>query len=35
MEIVVKAYFPNLKVTEVPCTWVDREEGESKFRIIK
>ncbi len=35
MEIVVKAHFSGFKVTQVPCTWTDREEGESKFKILK
>ncbi|GBD96595.1 MAG TPA: glycosyltransferase [Nitrospirae bacterium] len=35
IEIVTKAHFSGYKVTEIPCTWTDREEGESRFRIIK
>jgi dolichol-phosphate mannosyltransferase len=35
MEIVVKAHFSGYKVTEVPCTWTDRLDGQSKFRIFK
>ena len=35
MEIVTKAHFSGYKVTEIPCAWTDREEGESRFRIIK
>ncbi len=35
MEIVVKAHFGGFRVTEVPCTWMDREKGESRFRILK
>jgi len=35
MEITVKAYFSGYKVTEIPCTWTDREAGESRFRIAK
>jgi dolichol-phosphate mannosyltransferase len=35
MEIVVKAHFSGFRVTEIPCTWTDREEGKSRFRIIK
>ena len=35
MEIVVKAHFGGHKVTEVPCTWMDREKGESKFRLLQ
>jgi dolichol-phosphate mannosyltransferase len=35
MEIVVKAHFAGYKVTQVPCTWIDRTAGESRFRIFK
>ena len=35
MEIVLKAYFSGFKVTEVPCTWTDRQEGKSRFKIFK
>jgi dolichol-phosphate mannosyltransferase len=35
MEIVVKAHFSGYKVTQVPCTWTDRQDGQSKFRIFK
>ena len=35
MEIVVKAHFSGFKVTEIPCTWTDRAEGKSRFRIIE
>ena len=35
MEIVTKAHFSGYKVTEIPCAWTDREEGESRFRIFK
>jgi dolichol-phosphate mannosyltransferase len=35
MEIVVKAHFAEYKVTEVPCTWTDRQAGQSRFRIFK
>jgi glycosyltransferase involved in cell wall biosynthesis len=35
MEIVVKAHFAGFRVTELPCTWTDREEGKSRFRILK
>jgi glycosyltransferase involved in cell wall biosynthesis len=35
IEIVTKAHFSGYKVTEVPCTWTDREKGESRFRIVK
>jgi dolichol-phosphate mannosyltransferase len=35
MEIVVKAHFAGFMVTELPCTWTDRAEGQSRFRIAK
>jgi len=35
MEIVTKAHFSGYKVTEVPCTWRDRQTGKSRFKIIK
>jgi glycosyltransferase involved in cell wall biosynthesis len=35
MEIVTKAHFSGFKVTEVPCTWLDRVKGESRFRLFK
>jgi glycosyltransferase involved in cell wall biosynthesis len=35
MEIVVKAYFSGYKITELPCTWTDRQAGSSRFRIFK
>lgn len=35
MEIVVKAHFAGFKVTELPCTWTDRQAGKSKFKIFK
>jgi len=35
MEIVVKAHFAGYKITELPCTWTDRQAGHSKFRIFK
>ena len=35
MEIVVKAYFTGYKITELPCTWTDRQAGHSRFRIFK
>lgn len=35
IELVTKAHFSGYKVTEVPCTWTEREKGESRFRIIK
>lgn len=35
MELVVKAHFGGFKVTEVPSTWLDREQGQSRFKILK
>lgn len=35
MEIVVKAHFSGFKVTEVPCVWMDRQKGKSRFKILK
>lgn len=35
MEMVVKAHFNGFKVTEVPCTWTDRTQGQSRFKIMK
>lgn len=35
MEIVIKAHFSGYKVTEVPCTWRDRQTGKSRFKLIK
>lgn len=35
MEIVIKAHFSGFKVTEVPCTGVDRRQGESRFKIFR
>jgi len=33
MEIVIKAHFAGHRVTEIPCTWQDRQRGASRFRI--
>lgn len=35
IEIVVKAYARGMKITEVPCSWWDRSEGESRFQLKK
>ncbi len=35
VEIPLKAYFLGYKITEIPTTWLNRKEGESKFEIIK
>lgn len=34
MEIVVKAHFLGFKVTEIPCIWLARQKGESRFKIL-
>ncbi len=35
MEILLKGFFlKGAKVTEVPTTWYDRTEGESRFRLV-
>ena len=34
-EIVVKAYALGLRIAEVPCSWWDRSNGESRFRLAK
>lgn len=34
-EIVVKAFARRMKITEVPCSWRDRSQGESRFRLIE
>lgn len=35
MEIVVKAHFSGFRITEVPCIWMDRQKGKSRFKILK
>lgn len=35
MEIVVKAHFSGFKITEIPCTWRDRQQGKSNFKLMK
>jgi dolichol-phosphate mannosyltransferase len=35
MEIVIKAHFSGYRVTEIPCTWQDRQQGASRFRILQ
>jgi dolichol-phosphate mannosyltransferase len=34
MEIVIKAHFSGFRVTEIPCTWQNRQKGVSRFRIL-
>ena len=33
MELTVKAHFAGERVEEIPATWRDRTEGESRFRL--
>ena len=35
MELVVKAFLQNYKITEIPTTWIDRTSGTSKFQMWK
>ena len=35
IEIVVKAFARRMKITEVPCSWRNRSQGESRFRLTK
>jgi glycosyltransferase involved in cell wall biosynthesis len=35
IEIVVKAFAREFKITEIPCTWQDRTAGQSRFKIFK
>jgi glycosyltransferase involved in cell wall biosynthesis len=35
IEIVVKAFAHGMRITEVPCSWWDRSNGESRFRLAK
>lgn len=35
MEIVVKSFAKGYAITEVPTTWTDRSEGQSRFRLFK
>ena len=35
LEITVKAFKKGFKITEVPTTWNDRAEGQSKFKLWK
>jgi glycosyltransferase involved in cell wall biosynthesis len=34
MELTIKAHFSGGRVEEVPATWIDREEGSSRFRLM-
>jgi len=33
MEIVPKADFSGFRVTEIPCVWMERDKGKSRFKI--
>lgn len=33
MEITVKAYVQGYKITEIPSTWIERNEGKSNFKL--
>lgn len=35
MEVMIKAHFSGFKVTEIPCVWMDRQKGKSRFKILK
>jgi len=35
MEITVKAHLAGYKITEVPCVWRYRQNGRSRFRLLK
>lgn len=35
MEIVLKAHFSGFNVTEIPCTWYERQKGRSRFRLFR
>jgi glycosyltransferase involved in cell wall biosynthesis len=35
IEIVVKAFTHGMRITEVPCSWWDRSDGESRFKMAK
>jgi glycosyltransferase involved in cell wall biosynthesis len=34
LEITVKAFLSGYKIAEIPATWRDRTEGESKFKLF-
>jgi len=35
LELVAKSYFLNLKIIEIPSTWVEIEKRKSNFKILK
>ncbi|HMB94782.1 MAG TPA: hypothetical protein VKK61_01955, partial [Tepidisphaeraceae bacterium] len=34
MELVVKAHFTGRRIEEVPATWQDRTNGQSRFKLF-
>ncbi len=34
LEITVKAFLAGYRVAEVPCTWKDRTQGKSRFKLL-
>lgn len=35
LEITVKAFLAGYRITEVPTTWRDREQGQSNFKLLR
>ena len=35
LELVSKSYFLNLKIIEVPSTWIEIENRKSNFKMLK
>lgn len=35
LELAVKAYALNMKITEIPTAWLGREKGKSKFKTLQ
>ncbi len=35
LELTVKAFLAGYRITEVPSTWRDRSQGQSRFRLWK
>lgn len=35
LELTVKAWTQGLPIDEVPTTWTDRTQGQSRFRLLK
>ena len=34
MELTAKAHRLNMKMMEIPSTWLEREKGQSRFNLI-